>query len=231
MKPFLFIALDGLAKKEKETLEIAKNLSRLKGYDNFGFKVNLDYLLFGQGGMVNNIIRIIQLGRPIFTDFKMWNGHRIMSSLIDKIVELGVDYITVHALADKLITKSINSTIGTNTKVLGLTVLTHFNDEYCRKHFRRSLLESINHFTQVAVDAGCHGVVLPAIALDVIADINTIKVTPGIRPKGFKDRIHKNAVEPAYAKKKGADILVCGTPIMKSPDPVKVLENILSEIK
>ncbi|GAH32741.1 unnamed protein product, partial [marine sediment metagenome] len=42
-KPFLFVALDGLMKKEKETLETAERLSDVEG--NFGFKVSLDYLL------------------------------------------------------------------------------------------------------------------------------------------------------------------------------------------
>ncbi|HEY4495883.1 MAG TPA: hypothetical protein VJC04_00805 [Candidatus Paceibacterota bacterium] len=39
MKPFLWIALDALTKKEEQTLELARLLSKQKG--NFGFKVNL----------------------------------------------------------------------------------------------------------------------------------------------------------------------------------------------
>ena len=43
MKPFLLNALDDLADKEEKALKVAEQLSKVEG--NFGFKVNLDYLL------------------------------------------------------------------------------------------------------------------------------------------------------------------------------------------
>jgi len=226
MKPFLFIALDDLAKEEKETLSIAEQLASISG--NFGFKINLDYIL--KKGFKNAFKPIQQFGRPVFADLKMWNGTRTMVSVIENLVAMKVDYTNVYVLADDLLPKTIRIAEGTKTKVLGLTVLTHFNKNYCQKHFRRSLLETIQHFAEIAVKAGCHGVILPGTALESVKNLNIIKVVPGVRPSWYKDTRHKEEVEPRVAIEKGANILVCGSPIMKSRKPVEALKKVLSEI-
>jgi len=231
-RPFLWIALDDLAKKEKEmeTLAIAERLSKVEGY--FGFKINLDYMLNSTMSTRQTLWQIQQrFGRPIFADLKMWNGTRTMASVIKNLVDLGVDYLNVYALADELLPKAIQITEGTKTKVLGLTVLTHFNEAYCQKHFKRSLPKTVRHFAEVAVAAGCHGIILPGTALEVVADLDTIKVVPGVHPVWYKDTRHEEEIEPRVAIAKGANVLVCGSPIMKSENPVDALRKILSEIK
>ena len=229
MRPFLFVALDGLTRKEKETLEIANKLSNVNN-ENFGFKINLDYLL--NKGLENAINPIKKLGRPIFADLKMWNGGRTMSSVIENLFILEVDYMNVYALADDLLPEAIKITTKAKTKVLGLTVLTHFDDAYCQKHFKRSLSETVRHFAEVAIDVGCHGIILPGTVLDAVSDITgIIKVVPGVRPVWYGDKRHKEEIEPWLAVKKGADILVCGSPIMKSVNPVEALERILSQMR
>lgn len=229
MKPFLWVALDGLADEEEKTLAIARQLSNINA--NFGFKINLDYLLNPTKSLTEAICDVQEFGRPIFTDIKMWNGTRTMKSVMQTIIELEVDYLNVYALADDLLPKAIEITNGTNTKVLGITVLTHFNEAYCRKHFKRSLPEIVRHFSMVAVEAGCHGIILPGTALSVVEDINTIKVVPGVRPTWYKDDRHEEEVTPKDAVTNGADFLVVGSPIMNDDYPTTALGKILSEIK
>ena len=147
-----------------------------------------------------------------------------------ELVELEVDYISVYALADQLLHDAIQITKGTRTKILGVTVLTHVNDAYCQKHFRRSLAESVRHFAEVAIDAGCHGIILPGTTLASVQDIDTIKVVPGVRPKWYRDTRHEEEIEPRVAVENGADILVCGSPIMKDLDPEQALRRVLAEI-
>ncbi|TSC92928.1 MAG: orotidine-5'-phosphate decarboxylase [Candidatus Berkelbacteria bacterium Licking1014_7] len=229
MKPLLFVALDDLANKEGKTLKVAEQLSGVEG--NFGFKINLDYLLNPEKGSKALLRPIQQFGRLVFSDLKMWNGTRTMASVIENLVALGVDYLNVYALADELLPKAIQNTEGTKTKVLGLTVLTHYNEAYCQKHFRRSLPETVRHFAEVAVKAGCHGIILPGTALEAVADLDTIKVVPGVRPTWHKDTRHEEEVEPRVAAEKGANVLVCGSPIMKSENPAEALRRILAEIQ
>ncbi len=229
MKPLLLNVLDDLAGKEEETLKVAEQLLKVEG--NFGFKVNLDYLLNSEKGLKALLGPIQQFGRPVFADLKMWNGTRTMASVIENLVALGVDYLNVYALADELLPKAIQITEGTKTKVLGLTVLTHFNEAYCQKHFKRSLPETVQHFAEVAVEAGCHGIILPGTALEAVAYLDTIKVVPGIRPTWYQDTRHEEEVEPRVAAEKGANVLVCGSPIMKSENPAEALRRILAEIQ
>ena len=228
-KPFLFVALDDLAQKEDETLKTAEQLSGIKG--DFGFKVNLDYLLNPKKGLEDLLKPIQQFGRPVFTDLKMWNGTRTMISVIENLVALEVDFLNVYALADNLLPKAIKITDGTKTKVLVLTVLTHFDEAYCKKHFRRPLRETVRHFAEVAIEVGGHGIILPGTALDVVRDLKTIKAVPGVRPKWFADTRHEEEVEPRTAVEKDAHILVCGSPIMKAIDKVNALQRILEEMK
>jgi orotidine-5'-phosphate decarboxylase len=229
-RPFLFVALDSLDREEQATLEVAEDLSGVEG--NFGFKANLDYLLkYGLSGFNSAVKRVQQFGRSVFADLKMWNGTRTMRSVIEMLVESEVDYMNVYALADDLLPGAIKATEGSNTKVLGVTVLTHFSEEYCQRHFRRTLRETVRHLSEVAIERGCHGIILPGTTLEVVRDLQTIKLVPGVRPKWYQDTRHEEEVEPRVAAKQGVDILVCGSPIMKDPDDkVAALKRVLSEM-
>jgi orotidine-5'-phosphate decarboxylase len=56
-------------------------------------------------------------------------------------------------------------------------------------------------------------------------------VVPGVRPKWYKDTRHEQEVTPREAVEKGADIIICGGPIMKDQDKVAALKRVLSELK
>lgn len=223
----LFVALDGLRENQRKALAIAASLQEVQV--PFGFKINLDYLLHKGLGPAVRIVQ--QFERPVFADLKMFNGGRTMAWVAEELVQLGVEYFNLYALADKLIAKAIKATEGTRTKVLGVTVLTHFDDDYCWKHFRRSLPETVGRLAEAAVDAGCHGIILPGTTLGVVADLDIIKAVPGVRPAWYKDNRHEQEVEPRVAKESGANILVCGSPIMAADDAVVALKAVLSEVQ
>lgn len=226
MNPLLFIAMDNLNCKEKSTLKTAKSFLDVEG--NFGFKINLDYLL--TKSITNALNRIQQFDRPVFADLKMWNGQRTMIDIVKELVDFEVEYLNVYALADTEIPEVVRITSGTNTKVLGLTVLSHYDDDYCNEHFKRSLKDTVKHFTSIAIRRGCHGIILPGTALESVRNTHTIKLVPGIRPSWYKDTRHKEEVTPTIAIENGANILVCGSPIMKTDEPAKSLRRILDEM-
>ncbi|OIP76029.1 MAG: hypothetical protein AUK06_00660 [Parcubacteria group bacterium CG2_30_36_18] len=233
-RPFLFVALDGLMKKEKETLEIAERLSGVEG--NFGFRVNLDYLLDRGRRNPSTLGNIQQFNRLVFTDLKMWNGSSIMASIIGNLVDKRVDYLNVYALADDLLPEAIKIAKGSKTKILGLTVLTHFTEDYCQKWFQRSLKDTVRLGAEVAIKRGCQGIILPGTALDIVKDLETEKVIPGIRSEWYpEDERHEQKVTASEAVNRDATALVCGGPIMKSQekvgiDSVEALKRVLSEM-
>ena len=222
MEPFLFVALDDLDKKEKETLGIAEQLITVEG--PFGFKVNLDYLL--KGGLVglrSSLGNVQQLGRKTFTDLKMWNGTRTMRSVIEVLVNSEVDYLNVYALADDLLPSAVKIAEGSKTKILAVTILTHYGEDYCKKWFQRSLQETVKLMAETAHDRGCHGIILPGTTLWVVRDLRFEKINPGLRFEWYpEDDRHKQKITASEAVKGGATGLVCGGPIMKSQEKVGI---------
>lgn len=212
--PQLFVAFDGLAKDFDETMKVLNELADTN--EQFGIKFNLDSMI-AEGMLVPNPYKnyIKCFGRPTFADIKMWNGSRTMESVVKHCVELGVDYVNVYALADKELAKAVKATEGSNTKILALTILSHYDDAYCQKWFRRTLKEAVVDFSRFAVDAGCHGIILPGTALNEVHGLDTIKVATGIRPLWYRDSRHEQEVTPRQAIADGADIIVCGSPILK----------------
>ncbi len=227
MKTIIFVAADGLS-----TQPASKTYSILRTLDKtgleFGIKINLDYvLLYGY----DSLSWLADFGRSLFIDLKMFNGSRTMGKIAEAMVERRIDFFNVMALADSQISEAVEVTRGTNTKVLGVTVLTHFDELYCEKHFHQSLHQAVRHLAETALRAGCDGIILPGSCLDVVADSQTIKVVPGVRPKWYKDLRHAEEIEPHEAKEKGASICVCGSPIMRSESPVDALRAVLSELE
>lgn len=224
----LFLALDKLIDAEDETLKIAKVL--VSEYpDKLGCKINLDYVLFrGIEEAVSRVREFVEC--PLFLDLKMWNGQRTMLKILEKAVILEVDFINAYILAENQLRQVIQGVINTKTNVLGITILSHYNDDYCWEYFGRSLFSTVHHFVKIAEDIGCDGVILPGQTLGLVHNSKLIKVVPGIRPQWYQDTRHELAITPKEAFDKGADVLVCGNPIMKSSDPQEALKMILEEI-
>ncbi len=222
----LYVALDH--NERKQNLTLADQLSEVAG--NFGFKVNLDHVILW--GL--DYIRDIQSQeKPVFVDLKVNNGPRTMSHIFATLAEMGVNHTNVWAFADGLIKPAVEAVEGSKTKVLGVTITTRFDDEYCQRHFGRSMGKSVRHFAQVAVEAGCDGIILPGNCLGEVKDILTNKLVSGIRPREHQrgPDAQKQVVTPHEAIVNGADILVCGSPIYKAPDPVESLQSILSQMQ
>jgi len=236
-KPFLFVGLD--YEDPGELVYSAFQLNEIDR-DNFGFKINLDSVikraLLGQGisHYSRDMNNVFNLGRPIFVDLKMWNGKRTMVSVIKDLAEANVVYTNVYALADKpFLEACVKATEGTNTKILGLTILTHYTDDYCQRMFGCSLKEATRRFADVVVSAGCHGIILPGTTLDVVQDLQIEKLVPAVRPDWYGktgDNYQEQEVSVREAIAGGANLFVCSSPIRKSKDKKEALIRTLDEM-
>jgi orotidine-5'-phosphate decarboxylase len=216
----LYTALDH--NDAKSNLDLAQSLSTdisRANQPNSGFKINLDHVYKWGTGYIDNVK---EFGRPVFVDLKMNNGERTMGNIVEDLVKKEVQHVNVWALADRLIIPLAEITKGSNTKLLAVTVTTHFDDKFCQKNFGRNLQETVRHFAKIGIDYGCDGIIIPGTTLDAVSDIDCIKLVPGIRPVWYKDKKANNqeqTVTPTEAIKGGANILVCGSPIYKSDYP------------
>ncbi len=83
---------------------------------------------------------------------------------------------------------------------------------------------------------GCDGIIAaPQDNPDAIrraADAEgLLVVTPGVRPAGSARDDHKRSGTPAEAIALGADYLVVGRPIVKSPDPAAAAAQIIADMR
>lgn len=224
----LFVAWDSLCANEHRTRRIMSQFSNL--YPQLGFKINLDYVL--KYGIDDFYSRVSTFGNPIFLDLKMWNGERTMKAVLEQMkYKSRIVYVTVHALGGWELASAVGIAKSCGIRILATTVLSHYDDSYCRWHFGKSLRESVVHFAEVAYNVGCYGVVVPGMQLDAVSKIPIIKVSSGIRPAWFKDSRHKQEATPTEAVRGGAKVLVCGSPIMKSDNPPESLERIIAEVE
>lgn len=231
-KPFLFVGLD--YQDPAEAVDLAEELSGVDR-DNFGFKLNLDFFINTTlTGNTHYLERVFSLGKPIFTDLKMWNGKRTMTSIAERLVERRVDYFNVYALADEPFLESVvGITHGSDTKVLGVTVLTHYGEDYCQRMRGCSLREAVRKDAETAYSAGCHGIILPGTMLREVEDLPVEKLVPAIRPDWYGktgDNYQKQETSVREAIEGGADLLVCSSPIRKSPDRKLALIKTLDEM-
>jgi len=219
----LMIAVDRLDDKVAKFLTSSGDVS-----GDFGFKFNLDYVLMYGLKEFNKLS--VALGKKIFVDLKMFNGIRTMKAIIDNIK---ADYINVHAaVGTKYLSELSDYTKNKGVKLLALTVLSHFDDKYCKEIFGIDVIEqAVEHFAHISCRAQCYGIILPGTCLPKVENVNIFKVATGIRPEWYKDNRHKQVVTPTVAIRNGADIIVCGSPITKSDNPIESLEKILKEME
>lgn len=181
-------------------------------------KINDDSV--DEAGLRACVEPFLQFQLPFWIDMKMWKGSRTMAERAKSAAALGASFINVYALADRLIKGIVAALEGTETGLLGLTVLTHYDDEYCQKFFLRSLKETVLLLTHTSLEHGCDGIILPPTTLSVVADIDTIKANPGIRTHWSDQKANdqESSATPTEAVLGGSKILIVGGPIRNYPD-------------
>ncbi len=224
--PRFFLAIDdGSA---SEVVRKANQIVDVPG--RYGIKVNLDAIIDNK--KVISDVRVIT-GRPVFADIKGWNGKRTLREIVKIVAGEGASVVNFYALADDMLEGAVEEATKQGVVILGVTVLTHYDESYCQRHFRRTFQESVQHFAKVSLKRGCDGYILPGTMLDAVAGFGGIKFIPATRPVSFEEReanFQKQFEDPLVCLGNGATIVSCGSPVWKSPDPCKTLEDLAKKI-
>jgi orotidine-5'-phosphate decarboxylase len=227
--PLAYVAMDFT--KQDDMLRAADLIAPVQG--DFGLKVNDDYI--SKYTPEKAIADLATYGKDIFVDYKLLKGTRRMVNQANELAKTGaVSYTNVYVLAGNMLQKVVEKTQGLGVGILGITVLTHMDDAYCRLFFKRSLQATVKMMTQYAFDAGCPGVILPGTCLKKVENIPILKVSPGIRPSWYvskKANPQSQEVEPAAIIKNGGNTAVVGSPIWDTVNPVDSLLRILDEME
>ena len=219
----IFVACD--VSSQKEML----NLLELIHKDISGIKIGLQYITQRSP---EEIRELSKFKKPIFYDGKFFDIKNTLVESIKALKDLNVDYATVHLLngldALKVANKAAREI---NLKLLGVSVLTSFNDEDLENlGFTNKVEAQVKRLIKIAIDADLYGIICSPLEIKMIKQIapNLKCFTPGIRMGDAKDD-QKRTMNANEAIKEGSDCLIIGRPITKG-NPLENIKNILSSI-
>ena len=102
---------------------------------------------------------------------------RVTNATLDVLINQGVDIINMYPHAGKKFYEKVLSELeGSKTRLFGLTILTHYTDADTQRLYGRDLRDTVRMFTEMNVEYGVHGIILPGTALDVVKDILLMKI-------------------------------------------------------
>ena len=224
MNKNIFVACD--VSSQKEILDL---LSKIHN-EISGIKIGLQYITKHSQ---EDIKELQKFNKPIFYDGKFFDIKNTLIESIKSLENLNIGYATVHLLNGQDALKAANQTANKiNIKLLGVSVLTSFNNEdLIQLGFKDQLDKQVLRLIKIAEKANLYGVICSPLEVKAIKNIapNLKCFTPGIR-QNENQNDQKRTMSAKQALEAGSDCLIIGSPITKG-DPKKNIQNILSSLK
>jgi len=197
------------------------------------YKVGLE--LFSREGP--SVVKALSgRGKRVFLDLKLHDIPSTVAGAVASVRNLGIDFLTIHTTGGRAMMAAAAEVAGKEVTLLGVTVLTSLSVTDLETTWDRSLgsvSEEVVRLAQLAFQAGVGGVVASALetrSLRRALGSDPVIVTPGIRLGGDATDDQARVSTPADAADAGANFLVVGRSITRSPDPLAALRRILDEI-
>jgi orotidine-5'-phosphate decarboxylase len=193
----------------------------------------IGYQLAYAGGLPL-IGELAKAGKKVFADLKLHDIGNTVARGVESVAKLGATFLTVHAYPQTM-QAAIEGRAGSQLKILGVTVLTSYDDDDLHAAgYRLNVSELVQARASQAHALGVDGLVCSA---EEVADVRElvgmrmVLVTPGIRPAGSEAGDQKRVMTPEDAIAAGADYLVVGRPVTAARDPKNVAEQIVASIE
>jgi len=219
----IFVACD--ISGQKEILDLLELIHE----DISGIKIGLQYITQRSPEQIKELSKF---KKPIFYDGKFFDIKNTLIESVKSLRNLNVSYATVHLLNGLDALKAANRAAQEiNLNLLGVSVLTSFNDEDLEKlGFHNKVEDQVKRLIKIAMEANLYGVICSPLEIRMIKEIAPkLKCfTPGIRMGNTKDD-QKRTMNANEAIKEGSDCLIIGRPITKG-NPKENIKNILSSI-
>jgi len=220
-------------------LDVPDALSGLQLADRIGpavsfYKVGLGMLTGGGLALANELKQ--DHGKRIFLDMKLFDIGATVEAAVRGLAQFDLDFLTVHG-DPHVVRAAKEGAAGSDLKILAVTILTSLD----RADLDESLIqpgnvpEIVTERAARALSAGADGVIASPHEAALIRALpeadGKLIVTPGVRPAGADLGDQKRVMTPAQAIAAGADHVVVGRPIHRSPDPNSAARAILAEMQ
>ena len=206
MKNKIFIAID------TKSLNKAKSIIEQCNIKNFiiGFKFGLQFLNSKNG---RNFVSKLK-EKIIFIDLKLHDIPNTMSSAVNALKDLKIDYLTVHISSGLKALKEVKKVSG-KTKIVGVTTLTSLNTKDLKSiGHARSLKDIVTLQAKLATKAKLDAIVCSPHEVKFVRRFFKKEIiTPGIRLKGDNVGDQKRVTRPKEAFKNGSTGIVIGRSI------------------
>jgi orotidine-5'-phosphate decarboxylase len=175
-------------------------------------------------------------GKRVFLDLKYFDIPNTVRHGVTSAVALGVDLCTVHVSGGAEMMTAAAEAAGTDTLVVGVTVLTSMTVTDVESVWNReisALREEAVRLARMGAEAGLGGVVCSPLEVKAIhrALGDDFKVvTPGIRFEEGEAHDQARVATPRSAASEGSDYLVIGRAITGANDPAAAYRRAREEI-
>ena len=236
LKDRILVALD--VESRTEALKLADLLRGTVG----GFKIG-SRLFTAEGP---DMVRALTgRGDRVFLDLKFHDIPNTVACACREAVRLGVALFNVHAAGGGEMLRRAADTVAEESARLGVarpnliavTVLTSMDSSTLAETGieAKTVEEQVKRLARLVADCGLDGVVAsPHEIVPVRASVEResfLVVTPGVRPASLSHDDQKRVMSPADAIRAGADFIVVGRAILKSPDPASAARAVVEEIE
>ncbi|MCM8822361.1 MAG: orotidine-5'-phosphate decarboxylase [Candidatus Omnitrophica bacterium] len=176
-------------------------------------------------------------GKKIFFDLKFFDIPNTVEHAVYHACRMRPFFLTVHVSGGPAMLKAAiagRNKSGVQTRIIGVTILTSFNQQDIELlGFKRNIESYIERLATLAFESGIDGIVCSARDLEFLRKKfpeNFLMVCPGIRP-GISLDDQKRVASVRQAARAGADYIVVGRPILESKNPLAIVQQIKEEIK
>jgi orotidine-5'-phosphate decarboxylase len=209
-------------------LELVDRLGPAADFYKVGFE------LYAAGGM-EFVSQLASFRKKVFLDLKLYDIGETVKRATRKIFQSeAVTFLTVHG-SRRVMAAAAEGREGSKAKLLGVTVLTSFDEEDLRDlGYPVPVSELVELRVKKAAESGMDGIVCSAREVRRVRDVagaDMTLVTPGVRSAGSASGDQKRVATPAEAIGDGADYLVIGRQVTRASDPRAAYEEVLAEAR
>jgi len=176
-------------------------------------------------------------GKRVFLDLKFHDIPNTVAAAVTAAATLEVELLTLHASGGVAMMRAAREASGDDgPALLGVTVLTSFSAGDVEQVWNKpvsSVHDEVIRLAALAGEAGLHGVVASPLEVAWIKRHHGrefLVVAPGIRLAGEELGDQSRVATPAEAARAGADYIVVGRPVLRSPDPAAVVAAIREQL-
>ncbi|MEK7484933.1 MAG: orotidine-5'-phosphate decarboxylase [Planctomycetota bacterium] len=218
------------------TDEMDRFVSRLKKQIQY-VKVGMQ-LFYAEGPPL--VAKLLDRGLKVFLDLKIHDIPNTASKSALQLAKMGVQMITVHASGGiamiRAVHESVHSIEGTPPKILAVTQLTSISPQILNDELKVSgdLSSHVLHLAKLAQHSGADGVIASGLEVSLLRQQLPdpfLIIIPGVRMNPLETQDQIRVVTPKEAFRSGANAIVVGRELTKSPNPELFFEQLMQHLE